>query len=98
MAYLIPAPRRRRIAHLWRRPIPTTGPRRRRADAVSGRRGIIPVTIHRTIVAFPRRPSVVSSRMTAAAMFTVMMSGVRGTMVPSAAAVVVMVVAVVAGA
>lgn len=95
---LIPALRRWRIAHLGRGPIPTDRPRRRRADAISRRRSIIPVTIHRTIIALPRRASMVSSRVAAPAMFAVVMSGVRGTAVSTTAAVIMTVVAVMARA
>jgi hypothetical protein len=59
-----PAPHSRRIPHLRRRPIiPTPRPRRRRANPIPRRRRIllIPIAINRTLVAPPRRPSVVAS-------------------------------------
>jgi hypothetical protein len=84
---LAPAPHSRRIPHLRRRPIPTPRPRRRRANPISHRRRriIIPIAIHRPIVALPRRPRVVAARMavmptatsTAAVVVVVVMAGVR---------------------
>jgi hypothetical protein len=58
--------RRRRISHLrWRRPVP----RRRRANTIPRRSSSsIPILVHRLVVALPRGPRVVASRMAVSSM------------------------------